>query len=216
MNLLIIGAPGTGKGTMSSLIINDYDVVHVSTGDMLREAINDATEVGLLAKSYMEKGQLVPDETIHNVIYEYFKKNSLTKGFLFDGYPRTVAQAQDFDKLLASLNMKLDRVLYLSMDDEALKDRITGRRVCPNCNAIYHITNKPSKVEGVCDECGNKLVQRSDDTVEALNKRLDAFYKQTKPVVDYYDKVGLVSYINSDQSTEDVYKDIKKALEDVK
>ena len=112
--------------------------------------------------------------------------------------------------------MKLDKVLYLSMDDEALKDRITGRRVCPSCNAIYHISNKPSKVEGVCDECGGKLVQRSDDTVEALNKRLDAFYKQTKPVVDYYDKVNLVSYINSDQKTEDVYKDIKKALEEVK
>ena len=214
MNLLIIGAPGTGKGTMSSFI-EDYKVIHVSTGDMLREAIANQTQVGLSAKEYMDKGQLVPDNTIHDIILERFKKDDVKNGFLFDGYPRTVAQAEDLDNLLASLDMKLDRVIYLEMEDEPLKNRITGRRVCTNCKSIYHITNKPSKVEGVCDVCGGSLIQRSDDTLEALNKRLGAYYAQTKPVVDYYEKKNLVSHINSDQSTEKVYEDIKRALEEI-
>lgn len=213
MNLLIIGAPGTGKGTMSNLIIKDYEVAHVSTGDMLRAAISAQTEVGLLAKSYMDKGQLVPDETIHNVITEYFDNNKSKSGFLFDGYPRTVKQAEDFDEILKSEGMILDKVICLSLDDEVLKNRITGRRVCPDCKEIYHITNKPSKIEGTCDKCGGKLVQRSDDTLEALEKRLVAYYEQTKPVVDYYEAKNLVSYINADQETEKVYEDIKKVLE---
>lgn len=213
MNLLIIGAPGTGKGTMSNLIIKDYEVAHVSTGDMLRAAISAQTEVGLLAKSYMDKGQLVPDETIHNVITEYFDNNKSKSGFLFDGYPRTVKQAEDFDEILKSEGMILDKVICLSLDDEALKNRITGRRVCPDCKEIYHITNKPSKVEGTCDKCGGKLVQRSDDTLEALEKRLVAYYEQTRPVVDYYEEKNLVSYINADQEAEKVYEDIKKVLE---
>lgn len=213
MNLLIIGAPGTGKGTMSNLIIKDYEVAHVSTGDMLRAAISAQTEVGLLAKSYMDKGQLVPDETIHNVITEYFDNNKSKSGFLFDGYPRTVKQAEDFDEILKSEGMILDKVICLSLDDEVLKNRITGRRVCPDCKEIYHITNKPSKVEGTCDKCGGKLVQRSDDTLEALEKRLVAYYEQTRPVVDYYEAKNLVSYINADQETEKVYEDIKKVLE---
>ena len=213
MNLLIIGAPGTGKGTMSNLIIKDYEVAHVSTGDMLRAAISAQTEVGLLAKSYMDKGQLVPDETIHNVITEYFDNNKSKSGFLFDGYPRTVKQAEDFDEILKSEGMILDKVICLSLDDEVLKNRITGRRVCPDCKEIYHITNKPSKVEGTCDKCGGKLVQRSDDTLEALEKRLVAYYEQTRPVVDYYEAKNLVSYINADQEAEKVYEDIKKVLE---
>lgn len=213
MNLLIIGAPGTGKGTMSNLIIKDYEVAHVSTGDMLRAAISAQTEVGLLAKSYMDKGQLVPDETIHNVITEYFDNNKSKSGFLFDGYPRTVKQAEDFDEILKSEGMILDKVICLSLDDEVLKNRITGRRVCPDCKEIYHITNKPSKVEGTCDKCGGKLVQRSDDTLEALEKRLVAYYEQTRPVVDYYEEKNLVSYINADQEAEKVYEDIKKVLE---
>ena len=213
MNLLIIGAPGTGKGTMSNLIIKDYEVAHVSTGDMLRAAISAQTEVGLLAKSYMDKGQLVPDETIHNVITEYFDNNKSKSGFLFDGYPRTVKQAEDFDEILKSEGMILDKVICLSLDDEILKNRITGRRVCPDCKEIYHITNKPSKVEGTCDKCGGQLVQRSDDTLEALEKRLVAYYEQTRPVVDYYEAKNLVSYINADQETEKVYEDIKKVLE---
>ncbi len=216
MNLLIIGAPGTGKGTMSELIVKDYNVMHVSTGDMLREAIANGTEVGLMAKSYMDKGQLVPDSTIHDIILERFQKDDIKNGFLFDGYPRTVVQAEDFDNLLASLNMKLDKVIYLSMDDEVLKERVTGRRVCGDCKSIYHISSKPSKVEGVCDVCGGKLVQRSDDTVEALSKRLDAYYAQTKPVVEYYQKQNLVSYIEANQTREAVYEDIKKALEEIK
>ncbi len=169
MNLLIIGAPGTGKGTMSNLIIKDYEVAHVSTGDMLRAAISAQTEVGLLAKSYMDKGQLVPDETIHNVITEYFDNNKSKSGFLFDGYPRTVKQAEDFDGILKSEGMILDRVICLSLDDEILKNRITGRRVCPDCKEIYHITNKPSKVEGICDKPVNALTTYGNNAINVNN-----------------------------------------------
>ena len=157
MNLLIIGAPGTGKGTMSNLIIKDYEVAHVSTGDMLRAAISAQTEVGLLAKSYMDKGQLVPDETIHNVITEYFDNNKSKSGFLFDGYPRTVKQAEDFDGILKSEGMILDRVICLSLDDEILKNRITGRRVCPEGGQLGGEIIAMGTVEDIKQNKNNKI-----------------------------------------------------------
>lgn len=216
MNLLIIGAPGTGKGTMSSKIINDYDVIHISTGDMLREAINSKSDVGLLAKEYIDKGQLVPDSIIHDIICEYFNKNDLKHGFLFDGYPRNVSQAKDFDALLRKQGKKLDLVICLDMDDEALKQRITGRRVCNDCKEIYHISHKPSKVEGVCDICGGKLIQRSDDTLEALEKRLKTYYEQTEPVIEYYKEKGIVSFVDSNRDEETIYNEIKKDIEAIR
>ena len=213
MNLLIIGAPGTGKGTMSNLIIKDYEVAHVSTGDMLRAAISAQTEVGLLAKSYMDKGQLVPDETIHNVITEYFDNNKSKSGFLFDGYPRTVKQAEDFDGILKSEGMILDKVICLSLDDEVLKNRITGRRVCPDCKEIYHITNKPSKVEGTCDVCGgHEFYQRDDDKLATFKNRLDVNIKLNTPLVDYYQKQGVLHTIDGQQDIDKVYDDVKKVL----
>ena len=203
MNLLIIGAPGTGKGTMSSKIINDYDVIHISTGDMLREAINSKSDVGLLAKEYIDKGQLVPDSIIHDIICEYFNKNDLKHGFLFDA-------------LLRKQGKKLDLVICLDMDDEALKQRITGRRVCNDCKEIYHISHKPSKVEGVCDICGGKLIQRSDDTLEALEKRLKTYYEQTEPVIEYYKEKGIVSFVDSNRDEETIYNEIKKDIEAIR
>ena len=212
MNLLIMGAPGTGKGTMSALIKDEYHVVHVSTGDMLREAIADKTEIGLKAQEYMAKGALVPDEIIHGIIYERLQKDDMKNGFLFDGYPRTIEQAIDLDNILNSLGMKIDAVINLDVDDEVLKERIVGRRTCSKCKEIYHVKTKPSKVEGVCDICGGELTQRKDDTLEALTTRLEAYYASTKPVIGYYEKMGLVSNINADQSREDVFKDIKSIL----
>ena len=212
MNLLIMGAPGTGKGTMSALIKDEYHVVHVSTGDMLREAIADKTEIGLKAQEYMAKGALVPDEIIHGIIYERLQKDDMKNGFLFDGYPRTIEQAIDLDNILNSLGMKIDAVINLGVDDEVLKERIVGRRTCSKCKEIYHVKTKPSKVEGVCDICGGELTQRKDDTLEALTTRLEAYYASTKPVIGYYEKMGLVSNINADQSREDVFKDIKSIL----
>ena len=213
MNLLIIGAPGTGKGTMSEKLVKDYDLCHISTGDMLRESVAEGTPVGLLAQEYMSAGRLVPDSVIHEIILERLGKPDLEKGFLMDGYPRTLAQAEDLDDILKQLDKKIDAVLNLNLDEEIIIERICGRRSCPNCKAIYHIKNMPPKQEGVCDVCGSELVSRKDDNVESLNVRLQAYHEQTSPVIDYYQNQDLVSDINADQEVDDCYSDIKKVIE---
>lgn len=212
MNLLIIGAPGTGKGTMSGLIVDKYHVVHVSTGDMLRDAVANKTEVGLKANEFMQKGELVPDSVIHDIITEWLSNADLSNGFLFDGYPRSRAQAEDLDAILKKLNMKIDHVINLELDEELLKSRITGRRICKNCKEIYHTVTKKPAVEGVCDKCGGELYQRKDDTLESLTTRLDAYHKSTEPVIEFYDKMNLVSSINADQSIDSVFDSIKAVV----
>lgn len=216
MNLLIIGAPGVGKGTMSRFLVAHYKLVHVSTGDMLRQAIADQTPVGKLASTYMEKGQLVPDEVIHDIIVERLKQDDIKRGFLFDGYPRTVAQAIDLSKILEELNMKIDGVLNLQVDDEVVIKRITGRRICNKCGAIYNIYYNAPKVEGVCDNCADTLQTRKDDNLESLKVRLTEFHSNTSPVIEYYAKENLVYNINADQDREDEFKDIQKILEGLK
>ena len=213
MNLLIMGAPGTGKGTMSNILVEKYGLVHVSTGDMLREAVANKTPVGLKAEEYMNKGALVPDEIIHDIILERLSKDDIKQGFLFDGYPRTLAQAEDLQTILDELNMPIDSVINLNVDDEIIKGRITGRRICKSCGAIYHTANKPSKVEGVCDECGGELYQRKDDTLESLSTRLEAYHSSTKPVIEYYEKMGLVNNIDASKGVNDVFEQIKSILE---
>lgn len=212
MNILIMGAPGTGKGTMSQLIKEHYDVVHVSTGDMLRQAVENKTALGLKVQEYMSAGALVPDEVIHNIILERLAKDDIKKGFLFDGYPRTVKQAIDLDEILGKLNMNIDYIINLDVDVEILKERITGRRTCRNCKEIYHIKNMPPKVEGTCDLCGGELITREDDTLEALMNRLDEYYASTKPVIDYYEKTGLVHNIDGGRDANEVFEDIKAIL----
>lgn len=212
MNILIMGAPGTGKGTMSQLIKEHYDVVHVSTGDMLRQAVENKTTLGLKVQEYMSAGALVPDEVIHNIILERLAKDDIKKGFLFDGYPRTVKQAIDLDEILGKLNMNIDCIINLDVDVEILKERITGRRTCRNCKEIYHIKNMPPKVEGTCDLCGGELITREDDTLEALMNRLDEYYASTKPVIDYYEKTGLVHNIDGGRDANEVFEDIKAIL----
>lgn len=213
MNLLIMGAPGAGKGSMSRRIVDKYKIVHVSTGDMLRAAIKEQTPVGKRAQEYVDNGLLVPDEVIHDIIVERLSQDDVKKGFLFDGYPRTYAQAVDLDGILKQLNLNIDKVIYLEIKDEVIAKRITGRRVCKECDAIYHIDYKPSKVEGVCDTCGGELLQRKDDTLESLNIRLSEYHKNTEPVIDFYKKASLVANINSEQAREEVFADIVKALE---
>lgn len=212
MNILIMGAPGTGKGTMSQLIKEHYDVVHVSTGDMLRQAVENKTALGLKVQEYMSAGALVPDEVIHNIILERLAQDDIKKGFLFDGYPRTVKQAIDLDEILGKLNMNIDYIINLDVDVEILKERITGRRTCRNCKEIYHIKNMPPKVEGTCDLCGGELITREDDTLEALMNRLDEYYASTKPVIDYYEKTGLVHNIDGGRDANEVFEDIKAIL----
>ena len=168
MNLLIIGAPGAGKGTMSDILIKNFDLVHISTGDMLREAVKNGTPVGKIAQGYMNAGALVPDEVIHDIIVERFSKDDLDNGFLFDGYPRTKAQAEDLSQILKQLDKKIDAVINLDISDEDLVKRITGRRLCPACGEIYNIYFKKPAKEGICDKCGAELIQRKDDNLESL------------------------------------------------
>ena len=216
MNLLIIGAPGVGKGTMSRMLVAHYKLVHVSTGDMLRQAIADQTPVGKLASTYMEKGELVPDNVIHDIIVERLKQDDIKRGFLFDGYPRTVAQAIDLDKILIELNMKIDAVLNLEVDDEVVIKRITGRRICNKCGSIYNIYFNAPKTEDICDNCGDTLQIRKDDNLESLKTRLSEFHKNTSPVIDYYQAEKLVHNINADQECESEFKDIQNVLEGLK
>ncbi|MBQ1508612.1 MAG: adenylate kinase [Erysipelotrichaceae bacterium] len=210
MNLLIIGAPGAGKGTMSDLIKKEYGVVHVSTGDMLREAVRKETPVGLKAQGYMNRGELVPDEIIHEIIAERLSADDIQRGFLFDGYPRTRVQAEDLDAILNELGLKLDCVIDLAIDDEVLTKRITGRRICKTCGEIFNVYYNPPKVEGICDRCGKELSQRKDDNIESLTTRLAAYHAQTQPVIEYYRDI--VKEVNADQSIDDVFNDIKEVL----
>ena len=216
MNILIIGAPGTGKGTMSNLIVDKYHVVHISTGDMLRHAVALKTEVGLKAQEYMEAGKLVPDEIIHGVILERLKEDDIKDGFLMDGYPRNIRQAEDLEGILNDLGMHIDVVLDLNVDEEVLKERITGRRVCKNCGAIYHIKNNPPQNENTCDLCGGELYTRKDDTLESLVTRLAEYHQNTKPLIDHYQKQGLVKEIDASLKVEEVFEAVSETLEKVK
>ncbi len=216
MNILIIGAPGTGKGTMSNLIVDKYHVVHISTGDMLRHAVALKTEVGLKAQEYMEAGKLVPDEIIHGVILERLKEDDIKDGFLMDGYPRNLRQAEDLEGILKDLGMHIDVVLDLNVDEEVLKERITGRRVCKNCGAIYHIKNNPPQKENTCDLCGGELYTRKDDTLESLVTRLAEYHQNTKPLIDHYQKQGLVKEIDASLKVEEVFEAVSETLEKVK
>ena len=213
MNLLIIGAPGAGKGTVSDRIINDYELVHVSTGDMLREAVKNGTPVGLQAQGYMNRGELVPDEVIHDIIVERLSRDDVDAGFLFDGYPRTKNQAIDLDEILKHLDKKVDCVIDLDIDDEDLIKRITGRRLCPDCGEIYNIYYKPSKVEGVCDKCGGTLIQRKDDNPDSLKVRLEEYHKNTQPVIEYYEEMDIVRHVDASMSKDEVYDSVKDILE---
>ncbi len=214
MNILIMGGPGAGKGTMSARIVEKFNVNHISTGDIFRSEIGNGTELGLKAKDYMDKGMLVPDELVNNMVKSYLENLEDKKnGYLLDGYPRTLDQAKAFDELSKNSDLAIDKVIAMDIAFEVLAGRITGRRLCKNCGEIYHLQSKPPKVEGKCDVCGGELYQRKDDTVESLTVRLDEYSKQTAPVLDYYEEQGIVTKINADQPIENVWNDVLNALE---
>jgi adenylate kinase len=213
MNILIMGPAGAGKGTMSDLILKEYDIPHISTGDMLRENVRNNTELGKMAKTYMEAGKLVPDDVINAMVEDRLQQPDCQKGYLLDGFPRTLVQAEEFKKISEKIGKPVESVIALEVDFDQLVDRITGRRICPKCGAIYHIRNHAPKTEGICDECGAELTQRKDDTVEQLKVRMDEYEKSTKPVIDFFEPLGVVSHINAGQAKDLVFAAVKAALE---
>ena len=215
MRLLIMGAPGAGKGTQAALIREEYNIAHISTGDMFRKAIMDKTPMGVIAGQYIEKGNLVPDDVTIALVRERLAEKDCANGFLLDGFPRTYEQAVALDKILKDLHIKLDAVINISVEDEYLVERITGRRVCEKCGASYHIKAAKPKVEGVCDMCGGKLIQRKDDEEETIKNRLQVYYQKTKPVLDYYLKQGIVKNVSGVGDIEDIFLNIKKALGEI-
>lgn len=216
MNILIMGPAGSGKGTMSANIVKEYGIVHISTGDMFREAIANQTPVGLEAKSYIDQGKLVPDDVTDRMVKERISQADCQNGFLLDGYPRNISQAQAIETMAQEIGKPIDLVLNLNVDYDTLVTRITGRRICKTCGAIYHITNNPSKVEGVCDLDGGALYQRSDDTEEKLKVRYQEYVEQTEPSIQYFGTKGLVHDIDADQKAPIVMEDIRRILETVK
>lgn len=212
MNVLIMGPAGAGKGTMSDLIIKEFDIPHISTGDMLRENVNNHTKLGELATSYMQAGQLVPDDVINAMVETRLQEPDCQKGYLMDGYPRTLVQAEALKDITAKIGKTVETVIVLEVEFDILAERITGRRICPNCKSIYHIKNHPSKLEGVCDVCGSSLQQRKDDTIEQLKVRMSEYDNSTKPVIDFYEKQGIVVHVDASQNSEKVFLDVKKAL----
>lgn len=212
MNILIIGAPGSGKGTMSEKIAETYKVQHISTGDMLRAAIQAQTPVGLEAQKYVNEGKLVPDVVVNALIKERLNSDDMVNGFLMDGFPRNLEQVKSFEAILHELGLKIDRVINLEVDEEALAKRITGRRICKDCKAIYHIETKKPQHEGVCDICGGELIQRKDDTLESLKTRLATYHEQTQPIITYYDDLGLLKNIDANQTADAVFASIQEAL----
>jgi adenylate kinase len=212
MKLLIMGRPGAGKGTQAANIKEYYNIPHISTGDMFRAAMKNGTKLGLLAKSYMEKGALVPDEVTIGIVQERLLEDDCKNGFLLDGFPRTIAQAEAFDAFLNSNDIKLDAALNVDVDASILIRRMVGRRVCKTCGATYHVEFNPSKVEGVCDNCGSPLIQRADDTEETAVNRLGTYDAQTAPLLDFYAKKNLLKTVNGDQPLDKVFDDIKAVL----
>ena len=212
MKLLIIGPPGAGKGTQAEKITSEYQVPHISTGNMFRAAIKEGTRLGLEAKSFMDQGELVPDEVTNGIVMERLTKSDCKNGFLLDGYPRTVAQAVTLDEMLHNINSNIDAVININVDKTLLYDRITNRRICKDCGATYHLIFNPSYNHNECDRCGGELYQRKDDSADTVSNRLAVYYNQTTPVLDYYSAKGTLININGQQEIDDVFSEIKKAL----
>lgn len=213
MRAILMGPPGAGKGTQAADLIKRYQIPHISTGDMFRAAIKAGTALGLKAKAFMDAGSLVPDEVTIGIVAERLAEPDCSKGFLLDGFPRTVAQANALDKILVDLQMTLEGVLNIEVDEEKLLERLTGRRICRQCGATYHMVFNPPATDNVCDQCGGELYQRSDDTLETAKNRLQVYNDQTQPLIEYYREKGLLREINGDQEIAKVLQDIVEALE---
>ncbi len=212
MNIVLMGLPGAGKGTQADKIVEKYGIPHISTGDMFRAAIEEGTELGVKAKSYMDQGALVPDEVTIGIVSERLRKPDCDNGFLLDGFPRTVAQAEALDGIMDGMARKIEHVLNIQVDKELLVARLTGRRICKVCGTSYHLEFNPPKVEGVCDKDGGELYQRADDNPETVTNRLEVNMKQSAPLLSFYDGKGVLTNINGQQDIDDVFHDVDAVL----
>ena len=212
LRTILLGPPGAGKGTQAVKIVEKYGIPHISTGDIFRENIKNGTELGKKAQEYMDRGELVPDDLVIEIATDRLLKDDCKNGFLLDGFPRTVYQAEKLDEFLAAHDGKIDTVLDIAVGKDELITRLTGRRVCKACGASFHVVNIPPKKEGISDYCGGELIQRADDNLETVTNRIDVYEAQTMPLVEYYENAGNIAHIDGTTGLDNVFADIIKAL----
>ncbi len=212
MKIIMLGAPGAGKGTQAKKIAAKYGIPHISTGDIFRANIKEGTELGKKAKTYMDQGLLVPDELVVDLVVDRLQQDDCKKGYVLDGFPRTIPQAECLDAALAKNGEKMEYAIDVNVPDENIVTRMGGRRACVGCGATYHIVYNPTKVEGICDACGEKLILRDDDRPETVQKRLGVYHEQTQPLIDYYTKAGILKEVDGTVDMEDVFQSIVQIL----
>ncbi len=212
MILILLGAPGVGKGTQGQLISKEFSIPQISTGDILRKEVKEETELGKKAKSYMDSGALVPDDIIVGMMEKRIKEDDCKNGFILDGFPRTTAQAEALDEMLSKNGLNLDSVLLIDVPEEEIIERLTGRRVCPNCGAVYHVKYNPPKNDNICDKCSTQLIQRDDDTESVVRNRLKVYQDSTAPLIEYYEKTNKLVKIDGMGDINDIFANIKEVL----
>ena len=212
MKIIMLGAPGAGKGTQAKMIAEKFNIPHISTGDIFRANIKNGTELGKKAKEYMDKGQLVPDELTVEILLDRVAADDCKNGYVLDGFPRTIPQADVLDKELTKLGDKVDFAINVDVPDENIVRRMSGRRACLKCGATYHIEHIPPKQEGICDKCGSELVQRDDDKPETVQNRLSIYHEQTQPLIDYYNKKNILKSVDGTKDMQEVFSDIVNIL----
>ncbi len=213
MKIIMLGAPGAGKGTQAKQIADKYSIPHISTGDIFRANIKNGTDLGKKAKEYMDQGLLVPDELTCDLVMDRIQQDDCSKGFILDGFPRTIPQAEALTAALDKINQTMDFAVDVDVPDENIVNRMSGRRACLNCGATYHIVSIPTKVEGICDRCGNEVVLRADDAPETVQKRLNVYHEQTQPLIEYYSNQGILKSVDGTQPMDKVFADIIDILE---
>lgn len=208
MKIIMLGAPGAGKGTQAKQIADKFGIPHISTGDIFRANIKEGTELGKKAKGYMDAGELVPDELVCDLVVDRIQKDDCENGFILDGFPRTIPQAEALTEALNAIGQKMDYAVDIEVEDAQIVERMGGRRACPGCGATYHIINIPPKKEGICDRCGSEIILRDDDKPETVQNRLNVYHEQTQPLIDYYKAQGILSSVDGTQPMDQVFADI--------
>ncbi len=212
MNIIMLGPPGAGKGTQAKMLVEGLGIPQISTGDMLRAAVKDGTELGKKAKEYMDAGKLVPDEVVIGIVKERLAQPDCEKGFILDGFPRTIPQAEALDRVLEELGKRIDYVINVAVPNEELITRLTGRRTCRQCGAMYHVVFNPPREEGRCDKCGGELYQRDDDKEETIRQRLEVYEAQTAPLIEYYERKGVLYNVDGTGAIEEIFQSVLEVL----